>query len=458
MTVNNDLENVKPNVLFILCDQMRGHAMNCDGNSQVKTPNLDRLASQGIRFTNAIANCPVCTPNRGTLLTGRYPLSHRAVTNDLPLPVDEITIGNVFSDEAYNTGYIGKWHLDGVPRDKFTPPGERRQGFDDWAAWNCSHAYSNAKYFRNTPAPIEIEGYEPEHQTQLAIEFLEQNKDNPFFLFLSWGPPHAPYHVVPERYRNLYNPKQIEIRANCKDSNVDRRVIADYYAAVSALDEFVGRLMSVLDRLNLADNTLVVFTSDHGDMLFSQGHTKKERPWEESIRVPFIARYPGVIPENTTSDVLFSTVDVMPSILGLMNTEIPNAVEGCDLSNALLDKPCDEPDSAFLTIPVPVDQAIAVNIDQWRGIRTKRYTYSRWQNGDGWVLYDNQNDPYQLENLIDDSEYAGVRDELEGELQGWLKRTNDEFLPWQEHIKECGLVDLWNERERYMHPKNPRLV
>jgi arylsulfatase A-like enzyme len=131
-------------------------------------------------------------------------------------------------------------------------------------------------------------------------------------------------------------------------------------------------------------------------MLWSQGHVKKERPWEESILVPFTIRYPGVVPEGKSHDVLLGTVDVMPSLLSLIGVSIPDGVEGMDLSAAMRGEPCDGPESAFLTIPVPVDQAMAANIGEWRGVRTKRHTYARWQDGGGWVLYDNQEDPYQL--------------------------------------------------------------
>jgi len=448
----NEHHDLRPNLLFVYCDQMRGQAMG----SHVRTPHLDRLASQGVVFTNAIANCPVCTPNRGTLLTGKYPVSHKAVANDVPLPPDDASWGNVLRDAGYRTGYIGKWHLDGVPRDRFTPPGGRRHGFDYWAAWNCSHAYFNARYFRDDPEPIFIHGYEPDHQTDLAIEFLSEPSDQPFFLIISWGPPHAPYQLVPEEYRRLYDPEMLELRPNCE--NPDRRALADYYAAITALDHNVGRLMDALDGMDLARDTIVVFTSDHGDMLWSQGHIKKERPWEESILVPFIIRYPGVVPEGKSHDVLLGTVDVMPSLLSLMDISIPDGVEGMDLSAAMRGKPCDGPESAFLTIPVPVDQAVAANIGEWRGVRTRRYTYARWQDGSGWVLYDNAEDPYQLHNLIGDPKFAGLREELEGELQRHLNRIGDRFLPWQEHIKELNLQDVWRRREEYMHPKNPRLL
>jgi len=458
-----------PNLLFVFADQMRGVDMGCAGNDQVRTPNMDKLASEGALFTHAYANCPVCTPSRGTILTGRYPLSHRALANDLPLPVSEVTIAELLRDRGYRTGYIGKWHLDGVPRGKFTPPGPRRQGFDFWAAWNCAHSYFNGRLYRDTPEPIKLEGYEPIGQTDLAIRFLRENAGNPFCLFLSWGPPHAPYDQVPERYKALYDPAQIRLRPNFRmkpphpfndiaGGRDPRTTIAHYYAHITALDEQLGRLLKTLEELRLNENTIVVFTSDHGDMLWSHGMAKKEQPWEESIRIPFIIRWKGKIPEGRRYDTLISTVDFAPTLLGLMGFEIPGYMEGMDLSHIVLGKGGDEPESVFLTEPVIVDQGLHQGVREWRGVRTKRYTYARWFDGEGWVLYDNDADPYQLNNLINSTEFAPVRDELESMLREWLRRTGDESLTWRENIRRLGLIDLWNARERELHPKNPRIL
>ena len=450
-----------PNILFVFADQMRGMDMNCAGNLQVQTPNMDRMASEGTLFTHAYANCPVCTPSRATILTGRYPLSHRAVANDLPMPVSEVTIGELLQEAGYKTGYIGKWHLDGVPRDKYTPPGPRRQGFEYWAAWNCAHRYFGGKLYFDTPDPVVLKGYEPIGQTDLAIKFIKNNQNRPFCLFLSWGPPHAPYEQVPKKYKDLYDPAQIKLRPNVKmkppsgfrelkrlRSLIDlKSTIACYYAHITALDEQLGRLLDSLEELNLDEETIVVFTSDHGDMLWSQGMVKKEQPWEESINIPFIIQWKNVIPEGRVCDTLISTVDFVPTLLGLLELEVPEYVEGTDMSATVLGKNGLEPDSVFLVAPVIVDQGFKMGIHEWRGVRTKRYTYGRWLDGRGWILYDNYSDPYQLNNLIDSTDALSIRDELESKLQGWLKKTGDECLSWDEIIKHLGLVELWNARE-----------
>ena len=458
----------RPNLLFVFADQMRGMDMACAGNPQVRTPTLDRLAGEGTLFTRAYANCPVCTPSRGTILTGRYPLSHRAVANDMPLPTDEVTIAHVLRDAGYRTGYVGKWHLDGVPRDRFTPPGPRRQGFDFWAAWNCAHAYFRGKVFRDEPTPVELGGYEPVGHTDLAIEFLRRRDESPFSLFLSWGTPHAPYGQVPEEYLGLYAPAGLELRPNAASQppegfrrladGPDRQALAGYYAHITALDEQLARLLAVLDEQGAAGNTVVGFTSDHGDMLWSQGMCKKEQPWEEAIQIPLLVRWPGRVPAGRRCGELIGTADLAPTLLGLMEIEPPATMQGGELSRVVLSDEARGPESVLLLEPVIVDQGARQGVREWRGLRTKRYTYARWFDGAGWLLYDNDADPFQTENLIDSPAHAAVRADLERQLRGWLARTGDECLPWDETIRRLGLVDLWHERERHMHPDAPRVV
>lgn len=465
------MPNSLPNILLIFADQMRGMDIGIAGNVDVITPNIDRLAEEGLYFSKTYANTPVCTPSRGTLLTGLYPPSHLAITNDLPISTYVQGIGKILENAGYYVGYIGKWHLDGVPRDRFTPPGLRRLGFDDfWAVWNCSHNYFNAFYYKDTPEPISLGGYEPIGQTELTLEFIEESirEKRPFFLALSWGPPHDPYYMVPEDYRNQYKPNQLTLRPNvnldikrllCPEdhSHSPRETIANYYAAISALDEQLGKILDFLKENKLREETIVIFTSDHGDMLWSQGMMKKEQPFEESINIPFIISWPGHIPVGI-SNALLGIVDITPSILGLIELKIPREMEGNDLSAVILGKKEAEPTSVFLSEIVPVDEGYAQGIKEWRGIRTSKYTYARWQDGEGWILYDDEEDPYQMVNLINSSRYRSIREGLERILQHWLKRTNDPFCSWEEHIKGLKLEKLWNERETYMHPRNPRLI
>lgn len=425
----------RPNLLFVFADQMRSQAMGCSGNEQVITPNLDKLAGEGLRLTNVISTFPICCPYRASLLTGKFPLSHGVITNGPPLPEHELCIAEVLKTAGYQTGYVGKWHLNGhggvgAAEHQFVPPGPKRQGFDYWAAANIVHNYFESYYYRDTDEKIMIEGWEPDTQTDLAIEYMEQYKgDRPFCLFLSWGPPHEPY-IAPERFKKMYDADKLKFRPNIFHDLGNKDILLNYYAAITSLDWNMGRLMEALDRLGIADDTIVVFTSDHGDMLYSLYLFQKQWPYEECISMPFIIRWPKKIKAGQVSDLLLGTPDIMPTLLGLSDVAIPNSVEGKDLSGFLLGTATEpEPDSVLIEVVTPCGRSNdRVGMRAWRGVRTKRYTFARFHDED-WLLIDNKLDPFQQRNLIYNSEYKPLRDKLNSKLAEWLKKTNDPFLP-----------------------------
>ncbi|MDO8683296.1 MAG: sulfatase [Armatimonadota bacterium] len=424
----------KPNILFIFADQLRGSSLGHVGEEPVITPNLDAFARQGVRFTRAIANTPLCCPMRASLLTGTHPLTHGILCNDIPLREDLPTIAKSLKAGGYKTGYIGKWHLDLPDRTCFIPPGPRRQGFDDfWAVHNCNHHYYESYYYRDTPEPIWNEGYEPTEQTDIAINYLRGAGSDPFCLFLSWGPPHCPYGHVPSRFKDMYFPDTLAVRPNTV--NPDRRIIANYYAHITALDWNYGRLMSALDEFGLAENTLVVFTSDHGDMLFSQDRGWKCKPWRESVNVPFIARWPGQIPAGHVETAPFGLVNVTPTLLSLCSADIPNEMEGIAYPQMLLGENGPRPQSTPISYYV---RATKKSVSEWRGVVTERYTYARYKN-EPWILYDDISDPYQMNNLISDSASDGLRSEMEKELGNWLSSMDDSFQTEDELAERFGI-------------------
>jgi len=428
-------EQKKPNLLFVFADMMRSQSMGCSGNEQVITPNLDKLAGQGVRLTNAISTFPICCPYRATLLTGRFPLSHGVITNGPPLPEHELCIAEVFKAAGYQTGYIGKWHLNGhagvnAATHQFVPPGPKRQGFDYWAAANISHNYYKSFYYRDTDEKIPIEGWEPDTQTDLAIKYMQEHKGKePFCLFLSWGPPHDPY-VAPEKFKKMYDVDKLKFRKNVFLDLGKKDILLNYYAAITSLDWNMGRLMEAMDRMGITDDTIVVFTSDHGDMIYSLYLFQKQWPYEESISVPFIIRYPKKLKAGQVNDVLLGTPDIMPTLLSLTGVEIPNSVEGRDLSGFIAGTATEpEPDSVLIEVITPCGRANdRAGMRAWRGVRTKRYTFARFHDED-WFLIDNKYDPYQTRNLIYNKKYKPLRDELNAKLEQWLKKTNDPFLP-----------------------------
>lgn len=440
-----------PNVLFILPDEWRVQALGCMGNPDVQTPHLDKLASEGTLFRHTLSNTPLCCPARANMLTGTYPCRNGMVANDLRLRESRTTVGELYSQAGYRTGYVGKWHLDGGPRmPGFVPPGPRRHGFQYWAANECNHNYFHGWYFRDENVPIVSDRYEPEYWADRAIEFLYESQEKPFFLMLAFGSPHDPY-LAPERYMDMYDPKKLTMEPNWVEGirGGTREDIAGYYASMTAIDDQIGRLLQVLRQLNLEENTIVLFSSDHGNMLGSQGRILKKLPWEESIRVPGIVRCPGTVPSGRTSDILFSHVDFAPTLLSLCDLPVPTDMQGADLSSAVLGKTEHGPSSAYFQNFGPY--LTGGQKHAWRAIRTERYMYARRETGP-WLLYDLEKDPYELHNLIQTSSTGPLVQELDANLLQWMNKTGDSWeLDWPAPIEDNG--HLYNYRTFYTIPE-----
>lgn len=430
----------RPNILFILPDQLRAQSLAFLGNHDVKTPHLDKIAAESAVFPNTFANTPVCCPARANILTGNYAHRNGMVANDLRLRESETTLAEILSKAGYRTGFIGKWHLDGGPRlPGFVPPGPRRQGFSFWAANQCSHRHFDTQYFRDSPEPIPMNKFEAEGWTDLGIEFLRQQESDkrPFFLTIQMGPPHDPY-KAPEEYSSLYNPEKLAMRPNwqAKPGVPGPREIAEYYGMITAVDHQIGRLMQELDQRGLARDTIVLVSSDHGDMLGSHGLRLKRKPWEESIRIPGIIRYPARIGKGRRMDNIFTHVDFAPTLLGLCGVKPPSEMQGADLSAVVLGKNAKGPDSAFFQIFGPFHGDGTE--DGWRGIRTQQHVYARFENKP-WVLYDLQKDPFQQKNLADDPASKSLLSDMERRLTTWMKRTGDSWkFNWHEPVEDKG--------------------
>lgn len=438
----------KPNIVFVFGDQWRAQATGYSGdpNLQSKTPNLDKLAAESVNLSNAVSTCPVCTPYRASLLTGQYPLTHGLFLNDTPLRNKALTIAEVCKDAGYDTGYVGKWHINAGGRSNYIPE-DRRQGFDYWKVLECTHSYNNSPYYAgNDPTKLYWKGYDAIAQTRDVAEYIKDHAENdkPFLMMLSWGPPHAPLtppHLPPEQYRKMFKAEDIQLRPNVpvEKAKAAKKDLAGYYAHIAALDDCMGDIIETIDKAGIKDNTILVFTSDHGDMLHSHGHKKKQRPWDESARVPFLIRYPAKLgAKGKESDMPLGTPDIMPTLLALSDIKIPKGVEGVDYSRVLAGKVKAPDNAALIECLSPFGQWVRKNGGkEYRGIRTKRYTYVRDLDGP-WLLYDNQKDPYQQNNICNKAEYADVQKKLDGILKRKLKESNDKFLPGAEYIKKWG--------------------
>jgi len=432
----------RPGILFLLADQWRADAMGHAGDPNVKTPHLDRFAAEAIRFTNAVSGCPVCCPYRASLLTGQTPLTHGVFMNDVPLRDECVTIAEILAGAGYDTGYIGKWHLDGRGRSSFTPP-ERRQGFRYWKALECTHEYFESIYYADTDRKLRWDGYDAFAQTRDAQEFLRahSSSEKPFLLFVSWGPPHDPYQKAPRKYLEMYDPDRIQLRPNVPAAlaAASRRDLAGYYAHCTALDECVGDLRQTLRETGLEESTILVFTSDHGDLLGSHGARKKQQPYDESIRVPLLVSFPARFGRvGRKLDAPINAEDILPTLLGLCGVKCPPSVEGLDFSGYMGGGAEPSDGAAMITCPQPFGQwSRSARGREYRGLRTARYTYVRDRSGP-WLFFDDLEDPFQLRNLAGKPEHAELQARLDSSLRRKLERAGDLFLPGSVYLERWG--------------------
>lgn len=421
----------RPNVIYAFSDEHRWQSMSIGEMPALKTPHMAKMARQGMNFTHCISNYPVCSPHRAIFLSGRWPHQTGIIDNSLRLKPSETTIGKAFKAAGYATAYIGKWHLGGSRAEP--------HGFDHSLIWTGTNNHWNSRYHPKDAAPVKCTRYNATAMTDQALEFIEANRARPFFLVISWNPPHSKFTDPPKEKKALYPDGSLPLRKNYSKKAGRRKgkrgafgrswaVYQGYHAHVSAIDDELGRLMAKLDQLGLADDTILVYSSDHGSMLGSQGVGGKRQPYEESIRVPFLIRWPGVVPAGKKSDALFGTIDVMPTIIALAGLPVPDTCEGLDFSPTLRGGQGPEPESQFI---MHIDKhhasgGIRHPAPLFRGVRTARHTYAVYPDRP-WCLFDNHADPYQTKNLIADPAHAATIRHCRAMLAQWLQKAEDPF-------------------------------
>jgi arylsulfatase A-like enzyme len=450
----------RPNLLFVFSDQQSRDMLGCYGNKDIITPNLDKFAGEGIRFDHCVSVSPVCTPFRGMLLSGMHPLYNGAYCNDRPLLTNNGKhFPHVLAEAGYRMGYVGKWHLLGGERNRPIPEGPLRFGFDDeFLSNNCHVDFRPGKcyYWNEQNEKVFFSEWEAYGQTRQAMNFLDDcDGDQPFAMFISWHPPHDiginkdslvfKYDTIGE-LMDLYDPEKITLRPSAEDTPDIRRAYHGYYAMCTGVDKAFGQLMDKLKEKGLDDNTIVVFTSDHGDNLTSYGyHIAKDHPEDTATRIPFLMRLPGGQMKGKTSNLLLGPMDMMPTILSLMDLPVPNGLHGADLSKAILDGDDDAVDSLPLFFFNPY----------WSGVYTRDVTYGsgelrhfasekgriKLEHVPVGALYDRRNDPYQLNNLFDDPKARQLREKME-------KLTRK----WQDHFSDPGGINAMQIDSVYKMP------
>lgn len=460
----------RPNILFILPDQVRPQDLSINGGQNVPTPHMDRIAREGVSFPNAVSTCPLCTPYRSMMLSGRYPTHTGMILNWLESNPNDPSIAHAFRGAGYGTAYIGKWHLnagklkeDGLfmsqeareleaagnyanrpkreqayvarnPEPEYVPPGPARRGFDYWAAYNFHTEFRSAYYYRDTPKRLFYRDYETVGEADLTIEYMRSRKaaNQPFFAVVSPHPPHQPWieAASPMGYVNRVRNPLVTPPNVPADGPKARGDLRYYYAMLAAVDDAVGRILDALKESGLEDNTIVVLSTDHGEMMGAHGRWEKMAPYEEAVRVPLFIRWPGHIQPGSKSDALVTPMDLMPTLLALAGVRQPSQkIDGIDLSAHVLGKTGGRERDAVLMAnysshwdyfhtewPWP----------EWRAVRTKQHTYVKWYAGRE-ELYDNVADPYQMRDLSKSDKPTLER--MRAKLAELLKEAHDDFRP-----------------------------
>lgn len=338
----------KPNVIFIMADDLGYGDLGCYGQKHIKTPNIDKLAAEGSRFTQCYAGSTVCAPSRSVLMTGLHTGHTRVRGNKarrggvgperrLPLEPEDLTIAEVLKKAGYTTGITGKWGL-GEPGTTGVP---NRQGFDQWLGYlnqAKAHSYYPPYLWKNeTKLPLAANAngrngqYSHHLFTDFALDFIRENKSSPFLLYLPYTIPHAKYEIPSTApYTDRDWPQDAKVHA----------------AMITLMDADVGRIMTLLKNLDLDENTLVFFCSDNGAARRWEGifdssgplRGRKRDMYEGGIRTPMIARWPGKVPASRTSDAVWYFADLMPTLAELVNARIPSGLDGISVLPAILGK------------------------------------------------------------------------------------------------------------------------
>lgn len=423
----------QPNLLFIFADQLGAHYLGCYGHPQVRTPALDRLAGESVRFSRAYTASPLCTPFRGTLFTGRYPCQTGVVRNQQRIPPGETTLAELFNRGGYLTSYVGKWHLSGPPQARRWVPPMERAGFSDFIGWECGHRrHFDHELFEDDPyEPIPMPGHETEGLTRFACERLERHEgsDEPFCMFVSYQAPH-PVCAPPEQHGAPYAGTELHYRPTVDfdarfggygEMSTDiglREWTEAYFGEITQLDAAVGRVLEKVEELGLRDSTVVVFSSDHGDMGGCHGLFEKAVPYEEATRIPLLVRLPGS-QAGRTSDALFSSVDFLPTLLGLCGLPPAPTAEGVNYGPLIQGQDgAEERESLYMTCR------------DWACLRQGPYKLTVGVDGsETRSLYRLDTDPFEQVNRVENPADRQIAEAMRAQLLQWredaLSRAGD---------------------------------
>ena len=422
--VGGTKEKKPPNIVFILSDDHRWDHLSIKGHPFVKTPYMDRLAKQGVLFENAFVTTSLCSPSRASFLTGTYAHTHGVKNNVTPWQNDNTTFMELLKTKGYDTAFIGKWHM----------PGELPvlKGVDLFVTFTVQGGqgrYFNCPLIVNgQPEPSRKE-YITEELTDRAIEFMEQRQDKPFCLYLSHKAVHHQF-LPPKDLAGMYDkekldlPKEMAPYVQLSRGNMLYGILGpvpfhyrDYCEALVALDREIGRFMDRLDELGLGENTLVIYAGDNGYFWGEHNLVDKRYAYEESMRIPFIVRYPGVVPDpGRRADQMVLNVDLAPTILEAAGVEIPGKMEGRSLLDILKSKGAQGREAVlyeyFSDYPY--------RVPPHKAVRTNTHKYIKFEGRRGEELYDLANDAQEKNDLAGTPDGDKILPEMRQRLEKLL--------------------------------------
>ena len=419
--------NARPNIVVILSDNQRWDFMGCAGHPFVKTPHLDRLAKQGVRFENAFVTTSLCSPSRASFLTGQYAHTHGIKNNYTPWTENNTTFFEIIKQAGYDTAFIGKWHMPGnLPR---------LRGVDQFVTFTLQKGQG-----RYMDCPLIINGvdtpskkpYITEELTDYALEFMSRPRKGPFCLYLSHKAVHHRWIPPPELagmydddqppFPPEYNPLVFMTRGNMYEGLIGPpdQLYRDYARVITAMDQQIGRLLDRIEEMGITSNTMVIFASDNGFFWGEHqlGGTGRW-PYEESIRIPFIVKAPGLVPDpGRRADQMILNIDLAPTVLDIAGIPIPADIEGQSLMPVLqsVDAPGRE---AFL---YEYFQDFPFRTPAYTAVRTRSHVYIEFQGRMGTEIYDLSSDPRQINNLAGTEPGRALAAELKPRLERMKKQ------------------------------------
>ncbi len=422
----------RPNIVVILSDDHRADTMSNMGHPFIKTPHLDRLAKEGVKFTNAFATTPLCSPSRGCFLTGQYAHRHGVKNNYTPWNDRNVTFLEHLKNAGYKNAFFGKWHMPGKLPDLV---GKAVDHFVTFTASGGQGLYFDCPLIINGVVTERKGKYLTEDLTDLALDFIRQEKGGPFCVYLAHKAPHQPFSPPPE-LQNIYAdadvsrtlPPEYHPWIHQKEGSGYYGVMGglggkylDYHRVITAMDQQIGRVLTELDRLGVAENTIVVYAGDNGYFWGEKQLIDKRYPYEEATRIPFIVRYPAKIksPGRSSGEMVLN-VDMAPTLLQLAGQKIPGVMQGKDFGPILANKKIRLRDSIHLEH----FKDFPYNVPEWDAVRTDRYLYVEYQGQRGTELFDVQKDPRTMRDIRATREGKSVLPGLQDMMKDYLRRKS----------------------------------